>query len=211
MPECVFTRAPASPDACTDSTRSSSRSVSISAAGSLAVAMMSMSFAVSPSRRSEPAISTRSAAGWSRSAPAICSATGSARESRIRGAGPPPSSCSASTRSRFSSTLAPKPRSERIWPASAASRSLSSESTPSSSYSSRARLGPKPGRCMTAIRPAGNFARSFTEAGMSPVSSSARSFSSSVLPMPGSSVTRPSRVRPITDTEASRTALAAVR
>ena len=70
-----------------------------------AVAMMSMSLAVSPSRRSEPAISTRSAAGWSRSAPAICSATGSARESRIRGAGPPPSSCSASTRSRFSSTL----------------------------------------------------------------------------------------------------------
>ncbi len=46
---------------------------------------------------------------------------------------------------------------------------------------------------------------------MSPVSSSARSFSSSVLPMPGSEVTLPSRVRPMTDTEASRTVLAAVR
>ena len=64
---------------------------------------------------------------------------------------------------------------------------------------------------MTAISPGGNFARSFCAAGMSPVSSSACSFSSSVLPMPGSSVTRPSRVSAITDTDASRTALAAVR
>ena len=56
-----------------------------------------------------------------------------------------------------------------------------------------ARLGPKPGRCMTEISPTGNFARSFTSVGMSPVSSSASSFSSSVLPIPGSSVTRPSR------------------
>ena len=72
-------------------------------------------------------------------------------------------------------------------------------------------MGPNPGRCMTAIRPAGNFARSFAAAGMSPVSSSARSFSSSVLPIPGSEVTLPSRVSAITDTDASRTALAAVR
>jgi hypothetical protein len=54
------------------------------------------------------------------------------------------------------------------------------------------------------------LARSFTAAGMSPVSSSARIFSSSVLPIPGNSVTRPSRVIASTETAASRTALAAV-
>ena len=64
---------------------------------------------------------------------------------------------------------------------------------------------------MTEISPVGNLARSFSAAGMSPVSSSARIFSSSVLPMPGSSVTRPSRASAITDTDDSRTALAAVR
>ena len=72
-------------------------------------------------------------------------------------------------------------------------------------------MGPKLGSCMTEISPAGNLARSFCAAGMSPVSSSARSFSSSVLPMPGTSVTRPSRDIAITDTEESRTALAALR
>ncbi len=43
MPVCSVTRAPASPDCCTDSTRSSSPSVLASAFGSLAVAMMSRS------------------------------------------------------------------------------------------------------------------------------------------------------------------------
>ena len=133
MPEWVITRAPASPLCCTDSTSSNCESVETNALTSLAVAMMSMSLAESAIRRSEPAISTRSAAGWSRSAPAICSATGSARDKRIRGAGPPPSSWSARVRSRFSSTLAPKPRSLRISPCSAAARSDSSESIPSSS------------------------------------------------------------------------------
>ena len=64
---------------------------------------------------------------------------------------------------------------------------------------------------MTSISPGGNLARSLTSAGMSPVSSSARSFSSSVLPMPGTVVTRPSRVIAMIDTEDSRTALAALR
>ena len=64
---------------------------------------------------------------------------------------------------------------------------------------------------MTEISPGGNLSRSFLEVGMSPVSSSALIFSSSVLPTPLSSVTRPSRDRPTTDTEDSRTALAAVR
>ena len=64
---------------------------------------------------------------------------------------------------------------------------------------------------MTEISPVGNLSRSFFAAGMSPVSSSALIFSSSVLPTPLSSVTRPSRDSPTTDTEDSRTALAAVR
>ncbi len=64
---------------------------------------------------------------------------------------------------------------------------------------------------MIAINPAGNLARSLTADGMSPVSSSARSFSSSVLPIPGTDVTLPWRVRSMIETEASRTALAAVR
>ena len=42
---------------------------------------------------------------------------------------------------------------------------------------------------------------------MSPVSISDPSFSSSVLPMPGSSVTRPSRTSCSTETEDSRTVL----
>ena len=72
-------------------------------------------------------------------------------------------------------------------------------------------LGPKPGRCITEISPTGNSARRRWAAGMSPVSSSARSFSSSVLPIPGSSVTRPARAIAITETGASRTERAAVR
>ena len=61
------------------------------------------------------------------------------------------------------------------------------------------------------MRPTGIFARSLTGVGMSPVSSSASSFSSSVLPMFGSSVMRPSRASCTTDTEESRTVRAALR
>ena len=57
----------------------------------------------------------------------------------------------------------------------------------------RARLGPKPGRRITDAGRSGTSRAASPTAGMSPVSSSATSFSSSVLPMPGSSVTRPSR------------------
>ncbi len=132
MPAWVITRAPASPAECTDSISGSSPSAAASAAGSLAVAMMSRSLTESAWRRSEPATSTRSAAGCERSAPTICSAMFSARESRIRGAGPP-SGDSASVLSSCSSTFAPKPRSARIFSCSAAARSASSESMPSSS------------------------------------------------------------------------------
>ena len=60
-------------------------------------------------------------------------------------------------------------------------------------------------------RPGGNFPRSFSTAGIEPVSISATIFSSSVLPIPGSSVTRPSRAIAATEVGASRTALAALR
>jgi hypothetical protein len=64
---------------------------------------------------------------------------------------------------------------------------------------------------VTAISPAGNFARSRSAAGIVPLSSSATIFSCSVAPMPGSSLARPSRASAATDSEASRTLLAAVR
>ena len=88
--------------------------------------------------------------------------------------------------------------------ASAAARSIASESMPSSVKSLRARLGPRPGSRVISSRPGGYFARSFSAAGIVPVSSSATSFSSSVLPMPGSDVTVPARVSAATDTVASR-------
>jgi hypothetical protein len=72
-------------------------------------------------------------------------------------------------------------------------------------------LGPEPGSRVMSTSPGGNFARSFSSAGIVPVSSRATSFSSSVLPIPGSVVTRPSRVSAATPTGASRTALAALR
>ena len=61
------------------------------------------------------------------------------------------------------------------------------------------------------MSPGGNFARIFSTAGIDPVASSAWSFSSSVRPMPGSSVTVPARVIADTERGASRTALAALR
>ena len=67
------------------------------------------------------------------------------------------------------------------------------ESIPSSSNSRRARLGPRPGRCVICTSPGGYFARSLTSAGISPVSASARTFSWIVAPIPGSSVARPAR------------------
>ena len=75
----------------------------------------------------------------------------------------------------------------------------------------RARFGPKPGRRVTSTRPGGYFALSFSADGIFPVSKSVRSFSSSVLPMPGSSVTRPASVSSSIDTVDSRIAFAALR
>ncbi len=60
-------------------------------------------------------------------------------------------------------------------------------------------------------RLAGNFARSFSIAGIVPVSSSAWIFSSSVLPIPGREVTVPARVIAATDDDALRTDRAPLR
>ena len=61
------------------------------------------------------------------------------------------------------------------------------------------------------MRPGGNFFFSFSALGIEPVSSSTSSFSASVLPMPGSSVARPSRTSSSTDTGEFLIAWAAVR
>jgi hypothetical protein len=127
---------------------------------------------------------------------------------RGRGASATPVANAAST---CSSNFSPNPRMLRSCSDSAAARSASSESIPSSSNSLRAFLGPRPGRRVRSTSPGGYFARSFSVAGMDPVSSSETIFSSSVLPMPGSSVTLPSRVSAATERGASRTVFAALR
>ena len=68
----------------------------------------------------------------------------------------------------------------------------------------------RPGTRVTSIRVGGNFAFSFTAAGISPVSISASIFSASVLPTPGTSVARPAPRSSATETGLSRIALAAV-
>ena len=203
-------RAACSLGADADSMRSSEPSARTSAPGSEAVAMMSRSFTESAWRRAEPASSTRSAAGCARSAATICSPIVSARCSSTRCGGRSPIPASIDDRTD-ASNFGPNPLTSRsLWP-SAAARSAASESMPSSLKSLRARFGPRPGRRVISSRPGGYFARSFSAAGIVPVSSSATSFSSSVLPIPGSEVTVPARVSAATDTVASRAAFAAER
>ncbi len=110
-----------------------------------------------------------------------------------------------------SSALGPNPFRPRIRCSSAAARSASSESIPSSSNSRRARLGPSPASRVISITPGGNLARSLTVAGIAPSSASAMIFSWMIPPTPGSSVARPCRASSSTDTGESRTALAAFR
>ena len=207
IPLCVRARAAPALERDTLSICSSVPTWSISAGSS---STMSRSLTLSRRRRAEPASSTRAPGSIARSASINSSPTASARSSTTRrdGRSAAPASSAAST---DSSNLAPNPLRVLSRCACAASRSACGESIASSSKSRRARLGPSPGRPVIASRPGGNRSRSFTAAGMSPVSSSARIFSSSVAPIPASSVTRPSRVSAATDTGASRIALAALR
>ncbi len=64
---------------------------------------------------------------------------------------------------------------------------------------------------MIATTPGGKRARSFSAAGIDPVRTSVSIFSWSVLPIPGSSLARPSSASAATDTDASRTLFAALR
>ena len=151
-----------------------------------------MSLTLSAARRAEPAISTCAPGPPTRCQP------GGERLADLQRPWPAAPATSrhrrAVTRSRpaRSSTLGLELRAEpanraqalglrRPRAAPAASR------CPARECSSRARLGPRPGRRVIAIRPAGNCARSFSAAGIVPVSSKAWIFSCSVLPIPGSS------------------------
>ena len=82
---------------------------------------------------------------------------------------------------------------------------------PSSSWSSRARLGPSPGIRVTSISPVGIFCLSLSADGMLPVSSRVVILSAIVLPMPLSSSARPCLASSATETPASLIALAALR
>ena len=172
--------------------------------------MMSMSLQVSAQRRAEPATSTRLAAGCSRSAAASSSAIGRTFESSSR-PGPSPGSPSRSSEARtFSSAFGPRPFTSRIFSPSAAFLRSSIEAMPSSSKSSFAVFAPSPGTLVTSISVGGNFAFSFTAAGISPVASRASIFSASVLPTPGMSVALPLAASSATETGLSRIAWAAV-
>ena len=210
IPLWVSARAPALPDRLASAISGSSQNALASTAASVAVATRSRSRHVSAMRRALPAISTRSQAGCSRSAAASASAISSPfdRSSRAFGWPSAPAAMAASTPS---SAFGPNPLSERICCASAAFLSASSESTPSSSNSLRARFGPSPGTRVTSTSPAGYLALSFVAAGITPSSSRAPIFSSIVLPTPASWVTRPARVSSSTDALASRIAFAALR
>ena len=210
IPLCVRTFAPALPEASTDCISGSAMNAATSASASFAVAMMSRSLHESAMRRAEPASSTLSEAGCSRSAATMGSPIASARSSTTRGASSPSGVASSAAR-MFSSAFGPKPFSVRSRSSFAATRRASIESMPRASYSARARLGPSPGSRVISTSPAGNLARSFAVAGISLSSTSARIFSWRVLPTPVSSVARPSRASPATDIEASRTLCAAVR
>ena len=122
-----------------------------------------------------------------------------------------PSAPAARAWSTFSSAFAPKPGTSRSRPSSAAARSSSSVSTPIASYSTRVRLGPRPGMRVISISPAGIRSFSLRAEGISPSSSSASIFSAIVFPTPASSSTRPCRASSATDTPESRIALAALR
>ena len=180
-------------------------------------ATRSRSLTLSASRRAEPAICTCGARPARSVRPAAsASPISSALGSRMRTARAGASVGVRRHRSSASSTLAsnfgPRPRTVRRRCASAASRSASSESIPSSECSRRARLGPRPGRCVIAIRPGGKLraqllrrgdrARARAAPGSSPAASRR---------CPGARSRGPSRASAATDTDASRTLLAALR
>ena len=154
--------------------------------GSEAVATMSRSLTESAMRRARARRARRARrrdgrAAPRRSASPTCSAllSSGARRGRLGDAGGEAPRARTPRTSRRSRARRAAARSRPPRAARRASR------CPSSSKSLRARLGPRPGSRVMSIRPGGNFARSFSAAGIVPVSSSATIFSSSVLPIAG--------------------------
>ena len=187
-PEWVSALAPASPEACTSSTASSrgerlDQRRRVAGRGHDVEVLDGVGPAPGAAGELDPI-----AAGCSRSAATSSSPTTSAFESSSARLGRP-SAPAASAASTFSSALAPKPGTSFRRPCSAGRRAgRRATRRPSSSYSSRARLGPRPGMRVTSTRPDGIRAFSLSADGIEPVSSSASIFSAIVLPTPASSV-----------------------
>ena len=155
--------------------------------GSVAVAMMSRSLTESAMRRAEPASSTRSAAGMRaqrlddrrrRRCSARCSSIALRAASRRRR----PRSAASTDSSNFGPKPAHVAQALRSRPPRAARRA--SRCPARRRACARAWARARAGASCRAGR-AGTSPRSFSAAGIVPVSSSATSFSSSVLPMPG--------------------------
>ncbi len=163
---------------------------SVSAAGSLAVAMMSRSRTCSLRRRTLPASLTWSAAGCSRRTETTARTAGRARPRSgffsisFRGV--------ARARRTFSSVFGPRPVSVRSCSDSAACFRPSIVETSSSFQMRRAVFGPRPGRCMNSTTSAGMRSLRFASASISPCSTICTIFSSIVLPIPESSLAFPS-------------------
>jgi hypothetical protein len=145
------------PAATTLSTSRSRSSAAITAGASSTAASRSMSPIVGRRRRSDPAASMRrTPRAWrSRSMmpPTSASASWISIRSYVRSIRAMPSRMFASARSE-------RPFTRRRRPSSAAARSASTESMPSSTWSRRTVFGPTPGIFRMSSRPSGTSARS---------------------------------------------------
>jgi hypothetical protein len=206
----VSTVAFVSPFAITSATLSRLVNASISAGGSVEVAITSRSRNVSRRRRAEPASETLTAAGCRRSSSTSSSRTGSPSPSSRRDSRGSFGS-SASAFRIFSSLLAPSPVSARSRSCSAASFSSAIVVTPSSFQIRRAVFGPSPGRRMNLTTSSGTSAFRFSSASIVPVSTTWTIFSSIVLPIPESSFALPSSASCATGPPVSRMRVAARR
>ena len=181
---------------------------SVSAAGSLAVAMMSRSRTVSLRRRALPASETRSAAGCSRSTSTTASSAGRAWPSSVRG-GPVAFFLRPTDLSTLSSSFAPRPGSVRSRCERAASLSSASVVTPSSCQILRTVFGPSPGMFRNSTTSGGIVLRRFVSASISPVSTIWMILSWIVAPIPCSSFAFPSSASCATGVPCSRIRVAA--
>ena len=172
-------------------------------------ATMSMSFPVSANRRRLPAGSHRTTASQPPSSFTIRSASGRSRPIDVRRTAAASPSFSPSRIA--SSVFWPIPPIPRIRCASAASRTWSTVSRPSSVKIRRAVFGPMPGMRITVVAPGGLRFTSLSSAAISPLPSSSATLAATVSPTPGSVVSRPSSESRATDSAVSRSDFAARR